>query len=58
MIVVKVGGSLGIDYDALCNDVAALWKQGQKIILVHGGSAETNRVAEVFGTPANLCDQP
>jgi acetylglutamate/LysW-gamma-L-alpha-aminoadipate kinase len=58
MIVIKVGGSLGIDYDALCEDVAALWKEGQKLILVHGGSAETNRVAEALGHPPRFVTSP
>ena len=58
MIVVKVGGSLGIDYDALCADVAELWKAGQKLILVHGGSAETNRVAEALGHPPQFITSP
>ena len=58
MIVVKVGGSSGIDYDALCEDVAALWNEGQKLILVHGGSAETNRVAEALGHPPKFVTSP
>jgi len=51
MIVVKVGGSEGINWDAVCRDVAALVKEGQKLVLVHGGSAETNRIAEQLGHP-------
>ncbi len=51
MIVVKVGGSQGINYDALCADVAELVKEGQRLILVHGGSHETNLVAERLGHP-------
>jgi [amino group carrier protein]-L-2-aminoadipate 6-kinase len=58
MIVVKVGGSAGIDYDALCADVAELWKQGQKLILVHGGSNETNRIAELLGHPPKFVTSP
>ena len=58
MIVVKVGGSLGIDYDALCQDVAELWQDGQKLVLVHGGSAETNRVAEALGHPPKFVTSP
>ena len=46
MIVVKVGGGAGIDYDALCADIAALNAAGQQIVLVHGGSHETNLLAE------------
>ena len=51
MIVVKVGGSEGIDLDAVCQDLADLHKAGQSIILVHGGSHETNVVAEKLGHP-------
>lgn len=58
MIVVKVGGSLGIDYNALCDDVAELWQAGQKLVLVHGGSAETNHVAEALGHPPRFVTSP
>lgn len=58
MIIVKVGGSLGIDYDALCEDVAQLWRDGQKLIVVHGGSAETNRIAEALGHPPKFVTSP
>ena len=58
MIVVKVGGSEGIDYDAVCNDVADLWFAGQKLVLVHGGSAETNRIAELLGHPPKFVTSP
>ncbi len=58
MIVVKVGGSLGIDYDALCEDVAALHKTGEKLVVVHGGSAETNRIAEQLGHPPKFVTSP
>jgi len=58
MIVVKVGGSLGIDYDALCDDVASLWQEGKKLVLIHGGSAETNRVAEALGHPPQFVTSP
>lgn len=58
MIVIKVGGSLGIDYDALCEDVAELWHEGERFVLVHGGSAETNRVAEALGHPPKFVTSP
>ena len=54
MIVIKVGGSLGIDYDAVCDDLASLIKSGQRAILVHGGSAETNLVSEKLGKPPKM----
>jgi [amino group carrier protein]-L-2-aminoadipate 6-kinase len=50
-LVIKVGGSSGIDYDRVCADVAALWAEGRRLVLVHGGSAETNRVATALGHP-------
>lgn len=51
MIVVKVGGSEGIDLGHVCADVAALWREGQRLVLVHGGSHLTNQVAEALGHP-------
>ncbi len=57
-IIVKVGGSAGIDYDAVCADIAALWKAGQRLVLVHGGSGETNRIAEALGHPPRFVTSP
>ena len=51
MIVVKVGGRKELDYDAVCADVAAQWKAGIKLVLVHGGSYQTNVVAQQLGHP-------
>jgi acetylglutamate/LysW-gamma-L-alpha-aminoadipate kinase len=58
VIVVKVGGAEGIDYDALCRDLAELWREGRRLVLVHGGSAETNRVAEALGHPPRFVTSP
>jgi len=38
MLVVKVGGSHGVDLDAVCQDVAHLVAEDRRLILVHGGS--------------------
>ncbi len=51
MIVVKVGGSEGIDLEAVCLDVAELVKGGRKMVLMHGGSHETNLLAERLDHP-------
>ena len=51
MIVLKIGGSEGINYDFIADDVASLIKEGQPLIVVHGGSALTNQVAEQLGHP-------
>lgn len=51
MLVVKVGGSEGIDLTAVCTDIAALLREGQRLVLVHGGSHRTNEVAAQLGHP-------
>lgn len=51
MLVVKVGGSEGINLAAVCADVASVFREGQRMVLVHGGSHRTNEVAEKLGHP-------
>lgn len=58
MIVVKVGGSEGINLDLVADDVAELWRAKQPLILVHGGSALTNQVAEALGHPPRFVTSP
>ena len=50
-VVIKVGGSAGINYDLVCDDVAALVRDGQPVVLIHGGSDETNRISTALGKP-------
>lgn len=58
MIIVKVGGGEGIQYDHLCDDVAALLDQGQQLLLIHGGSHRTNQVARALGHPPQFITSP
>ena len=51
MLVLKIGGSIGIDYDLIADDVAAMVKDGQRLVVIHGGSALTNEVATALGHP-------
>jgi len=51
MLVIKAGGSEGISLEAVCADVAELVHEGQQLVLVHGGSNETNIIAEKLGHP-------
>lgn len=51
MLVIKIGGAAGIDTDALCREIAALWHEGQPLIVVHGGSEATNRLAAQLDHP-------
>src|SRR3990170_5116540 len=58
MIVVKIGGTNGINFGAVCADVAAHVQAGQKLIVVHGGSGETNAISERLGHPPQFVTSP
>jgi len=58
MIVVKMGGAAGVNLEAISADVAALVQQGQQVVLVHGGSDETNRLSEQLGHPPRFVTSP
>jgi [amino group carrier protein]-L-2-aminoadipate 6-kinase len=51
MIVIKIGGGEGVDSESVCVDVAELIKHGEQVVLVHGGSHETNQISEKLGHP-------
>jgi len=51
MLVVKIGGSQGVELDGVCTDIANLVSEGQPVVVVHGGSAETNEISEKLGFP-------
>jgi acetylglutamate/LysW-gamma-L-alpha-aminoadipate kinase len=58
IIVVKLGGTEGVDFSAICQDVCELLRQGQKLVLVHGGSAEANALGEGLGAPPRMITSP
>src|SRR5215510_5846093 len=58
IIVVKLGGTEGVDFSAICNDAAELLKQGKQLVLVHGGSAEANSLGESLDTPPKMVTSP
>ena len=51
MIVIKAGGGEGLDIDAVVTNIADLIKDGKQVVLVHGGSHETNVISEKLGHP-------
>ncbi len=57
-IVVKLGGTEGVDFSAICQDAVALLEQGQRLVLVHGGSAEANAIGEAVGYPPRFVTSP
>jgi len=58
MYVCKVGGSAGINLDSFCDDIAELVNSGTRMIVVHGGSHETNQLAEALGHPPRFITSP
>ena len=56
--VIKLGGTEGVDFSAICADAAQLLSQGQKLVLVHGGSAEANALGDALGTPPKFITSP
>jgi acetylglutamate/LysW-gamma-L-alpha-aminoadipate kinase len=58
MLVVKIGGAAGNAMDAVCSDIAALVKEGEAVVLAHGGSDETNAVSEKLGHPPKFVTSP
>lgn len=51
VLVVKCGGRAGIDVARVCADVAGLAREGHRVVLAHGGSAEIDRLATRLGVP-------
>lgn len=57
-LVVKLGGTEGVDFAAICQDVLALQREGWQMVLVHGGSAEANALGEALGHPPRFVTSP
>lgn len=58
MIVVKAGGNGDLDIEAVCDDVAELARNGEQVVLVHGGSHETTRISKELGHPPRFVTSP
>ena len=58
LVVVKIGGSEGINLEAVCEDIAGLMAEGLSLVLIHGGSHETNEVAAALGHPPQFVTSP
>ncbi|TMF23199.1 MAG: [LysW]-aminoadipate kinase [Chloroflexi bacterium] len=55
--VIKAGGSAGVDRDAVADLVADV-ARSDEIVLVHGASAETNKLAEALGHAQETITSP
>ncbi len=58
LMVIKLGGTEGVDFQAICRDVVALLGQGYRLVLVHGGSAEATALGEALGYPPRFITSP
>lgn len=56
--VVKLGGAAGIDLDAFCADAAQVIRAGTPLVIVHGGSHQTNVLSEALGHPPQFITSP
>ncbi|MDX2148795.1 MAG: [LysW]-aminoadipate kinase [Planctomycetota bacterium] len=57
-LVVKIGGSEGVDRAAVCTDIAAIVRGGQPVVVVHGGSHDTNQLCQRLGIPVRTITSP
>jgi len=57
-IVIKIGGGEGIDPTAATSEIAELVRSGIRVVLVHGGSHETNELASALGHPTEHITSP
>lgn len=58
ILIVKLGGTEGVDFSAICQDAAALLQEGRRLVLVHGGSAEANALGEGLGHAPHFVTSP
>ena len=56
MLVVKLGGGSGMDIDACVQDIAALWREGRRMVVLHGGADETSELGERLGHPPRFVE--
>jgi acetylglutamate/LysW-gamma-L-alpha-aminoadipate kinase len=58
VLVIKAGGGAGVDVEAVCADVAALVREGSRVVLVHGTSAAADALAQRVGLPVHQLTSP
>jgi len=57
-LVVKLGGAVDVDHGPVLRDVADLVRAGEPVVLVHGGSAETDRLCRDVGHEPRVLRSP
>lgn len=57
-LVIKIGGAAGVETTRMVNEVAELVRNGQSVVLVHGGSDLTTTLAQRVGHPVRMITAP
>jgi len=57
-LVLKIGGGNDLDHAAIAEDIAQLWKEGKRLVVVHGGAEMTNDIATQLGHPPQFITSP
>ncbi|MEM9065110.1 MAG: [LysW]-aminoadipate kinase [Planctomycetota bacterium] len=58
IMVIKLGGGEGIDAGPTVRAIAHRVARGERIVLVHGGSHETNELSRTLGRPPQFITSP
>lgn len=58
MFLIKIGGGKNINWDYICEDIASIIKNGNKVIVVHGASAKRDEIAKDLGIPTKTITSP
>lgn len=57
-LVIKLGGSAGISVENIVHEIAQCVVQGQRIVVLHGGSEQANMLSERLGHPVRMITSP
>jgi acetylglutamate/LysW-gamma-L-alpha-aminoadipate kinase len=57
-LVVKIGGGAGVATDRMLHEIVQLVRDGERVVLLHGGSDAANTLGERLGHPARMITSP
>lgn len=58
IMVVKLGGTDGVNFRAICSDVKNQINEGHSLVLIHGGSADANALGGALNYPPKFIQSP
>lgn len=58
VIVIKIGGTSGVNFSAICADASQHLQTGVPLVLVHGGSQAATKLGEDLGYPPRFVTSP